>query len=359
MSFAKINEKLIDSHLHIFEWWDKEGNSFITGFDEYIEKMGVTAVNIAALPAGKNRNVSSNIMIAFYKLANKGAFAHGGLVYPEYPAPDKMPKGYDFATQYKELMEIGFDGMKMLEGKPTLHKYVGKDLSSDLYDPYFAEMEKNGTHLIFHVNDPEEFWDPEKAPDWAKKEGWYYGDGDYATNEVVYAQISRILEKHPNLCVNFAHFYFYSNFPEKLVALFEKYPNVGVDITPGGEMYFAFDDRRDYYRDFFIKYSDRIQFGTDTCFPYGTESYCWLTDRVYRYIATDEQFKGFGDRIHTGMKLPRKTCEDIFYKNFERTVGAKPKEINKEALSRYIAKYRWMLDEKTNKLIDELSKKYL
>ena len=81
--------------------------------------------------------------------------------------------------------------------------------------------------------------------------------------------------------------------------------------------------------------------------------------KVYRYIATDEQFKGFGDRIHTGMKLPKETCEDIFYKNFERTVGTEPKKINKAALSRYIAKYRWMLDEKTNKLIDELSEKYL
>lgn len=359
MSFAKINEKVIDSHLHIFEWWDKDGNSFINGFDEYIEKMGVTAVNIAALPAGKDRFVSSNIMIAFYKLANKSAFAHGGLVYPEYPASDKMPEGYDFVTQYRELMEIGFDGMKMLEGKPTLHKRIGKDLSSELYDPYFAEMEKDGTHLIFHVNDPEEFWDPEKAPQWAKDQGWYYGDGGYTSNEEVYAQINRILEKHPNLCVNFAHFYFYSNFPEKLIELFERYPNVGVDITPGGEMYFAFDDRREYYKDFFNKYSERIQLGTDSCFPYGTESYSWLTDRVYRYIATDEKFKGFGDRIHTGMKLPRETCENIFYKNFERTVGKTPKEINKDALKAYIAKYRWMLDEKTNKLIDELSERYL
>ena len=91
-------------------------------------------------------------MIAFYKLAHKNAFAHGGLIYPEYPAPDEMPEGMDFVTQYKELMEIGFDGMKMLEGKPSLHKMVGKDLSCDLFDPFFAALEKEGTHLIFHVN---------------------------------------------------------------------------------------------------------------------------------------------------------------------------------------------------------------
>ena len=359
MSYTKINQKVIDSHLHSEDWVDKNGKSFIDGFDEYKELMGVSAINIASLPSGKDRNVKNNIMLAFYKIAHKDAFAHGGLIYPEYPAPDKMPEGMDFVTQHKELMEIGFDGIKMLEGKPTLHKRVGHDLSDDLFDPFFAEMEKNGTHLIFHVNDPEEFWDPEKAPQWAKEHGWYYGDGGYATNEEVYSQMERILEKHPNLCVNFAHFFFYSNFPEKLVELFDKYPNMGVDITPGGEMYFAFDDNREYYLEFFKKYSERIQFGTDSCFPYATEDFCWLTDRVYRYIATDEEFKGFGDRIHKGMKLPKETCENIFYKNFERTVGIKPREINKQALMTYIEKYRHLMSEEENKRVDELVEKYI
>ena len=141
-NYIKVNEKVIDSHLHIEAWEQEDGANFIDFFDEYIEKSGIETVNIASLPSG-SRNVSNNIMIAFYKLAHKNAFAHGGLVYPEYPAPDKMPEGMDFVTQYKELMEIGFDGMKMLEGKPSLHKLVGRDLSCDLFDPYFAELEKD------------------------------------------------------------------------------------------------------------------------------------------------------------------------------------------------------------------------
>ena len=354
----KIKEKVIDSHVHITAWEDKDGTPFEHCFDEMIEKTGITAVNVTALPAGKDRNVKNNIMLAFYKLANEKAFAHGGLIYHEYPAPDKMPDGMDFVTQYKELMEIGFDGMKMLEGKPTLHKKVGHDLSDDLFDPYFAELEKDGTHLIFHVNDPEEFWAPD-ADQWIKDAGWYYGDGGFASNEEVYRQMERILEKHPNLCVNFAHFFFYSKRPEKLIEMFNTYPNMGVDVTPGGEMYIAFDERREYYTDFFNKYSERIQYGTDSYCPYGTESYCWLTDRVYRYFATDEQFKGFADRIHTGMKLPKETLENIFYKNFERTVGKEPKKINKSALLSYIEKYRHLMSEYENSKVDELIKKYI
>ncbi|MBQ8146591.1 MAG: amidohydrolase family protein [Clostridia bacterium] len=356
-NYIKVNEKVIDGHLHI-EAWEQDGVSFLDFFDEYIEQAGLNTVNIASLPSGE-RNVSNNIMIAFYKLAHKNAFAHGGLVYPEYPAPDKMPQGMDFVTQYKELMEIGFDGIKMLEGKPSLHKLIGKDLSCDLFDPFFAELEKDGTHLLFHVNDPEEFWDETKVSQELKDLGWCYCDGTYASNEEVYRQINRVLEKHPNLCVNFAHFFFYSYHPEKLEELFAKYPKLGVDVTPGGEMYIAFDQNREYYKDFFVKYSERIQLGTDSTFPGRIEGCRWLLDRVYRFFATDEVVKGFNDRETKGINLPKEARENIFYKNFERTVGTKPKEINKKALMAYIEKYRCQMTEDENRRVDELIKRFI
>ena len=355
--FKRIEEKVIDTHLHI-EDWERRNESFIVGFDEYIKSMNVDKVNIASLPSG-TRNVSNNIMIAFYKIANKNAFAHGGLIYPEYPIPEKLPDGMDFVTQYRELMEIGFDGMKMLEGKPTLHKIIGRDLNNKYFDDFYTELEKDKTHLIFHVNDPDEFWDGTKVSQELKDRGWFYGDGTYESYDGMYEQIYKILEKHPTLCVNFAHFFFKSKRPQDLEMLFEKYPNVGVDITPGGEMYVSFDNNYDYYRNFFIKYSERIQLGTDTTFPYDTKDFQWLLDRVYRYIATDDTFKGFEDRIHKGFNLPKEARENILYKNFERTVGKEPKEINKAALRRYIEKYKQLMTEEENQRVEELCKKYL
>ena len=353
-----LKEKVIDTHWHVEAWENDKGDSYIDYLEQYRQEEGLSAVNIAALPSGEERNVSNNIMLAFYKLANKNSFAHGGLVYPSYPAPDPMPVGMDFVTQYKELMEIGFDGIKMLEGKPSLHKLVGKDLSCDLFDSFFAELEKDKTHLLFHVNDPEEFWDINKAPKDAIENGWFYGNGDYASNEEVYNQINRILAKHPNLNVNFAHFFFYSFNPCKLEEIFAKYPNVGVDLTPGWEMYRAFDESREYYMDFFVKYSQRIQLGTDTAFPWPKEDYAWLLDRVYRYIATDDEFEGFG-KVHKGMKLPKEALDNILYKNFERTVSSEPKTINKEALKKYIEKYDFLMTENDRIHIKALSEKYL
>ena len=293
----KKKRKIIDGHLHIYAC-ENEGIPFLDGFDEYIEKMGISTVNIAALPSGKKRNVSNNIWAAFYKLANKKSYAHAGFIYPEYPAPSKMPYGMDLVSQYKELMEIGFDGIKMLEGKPTLHKIIGKDLSCDLFDAFYSEIEKDGVHLLFHVNDPDDCWDRSKVSQDVIDSGWFYGEGNYASHEEIYSQIERVLEKHPKLNVTFAHFFFLSKRPEKLIDYFEKYPNMDIDITPGGEMYDSFNANPEYYREFFIKYSKRIQLGTDVAFPFDNDWNCFIMDVVNRYLTTNEEIIGFNDNLY-------------------------------------------------------------
>lgn len=350
-----VEEKIIDSHLHIEGIYNEKGEHFLHGFDEYRRLCNVDAFNVAALPSGK-RDVANNILVAFYKLANPQDFAHGGLVYTEYPAPRVAPYGMSPAEQYRELMEIGFDGIKMLEGKPQLHKMINIPLCDDYFDEFFAQIEKDGTHLLFHVNDPEEFWDPAFATDDLRSRGWFYGDGDYASNEEVYRQIEAVLEKHPNLCATFAHFFFYSKRPEKLEELFEKYPKVAVDLTPGGEMYHGFSDRFDYYKRFFEKYSNRILLGTDSTFPYETKAMEWLNDRVYRFVATDDTTKAFADRMLTGIKLNEEQKTNIIWRNFERRVSEKPKKINKEALKRYIKKYKHLIVEK--EYLDEVERLY-
>ena len=354
----KGNDKIIDGHLHIEDIYNENGVSFLDGFDEYIEKSQVKTVNIAALPSGK-RDVSNNILAAFYKLTHDGVFAHGGLTYTSYPAPNPAPEGMDPLTQYKELMEIGFDGIKMLEGKPQLHKMISIALDDEYFDGFLAEAEKDKTHVLFHVNDPEDFWDP-KNKEWLSERGWYYGDGDYASNEEVYRQIFALLEKHPNLCATFAHFFFFSNAPERLEKMFAKYPNTAVDLTPGGEMYLAFQERPDYYKEFFKKYSERVLFGTDSTFPYSTNDMLWLNDRVYSYIATNETFLAFSDKDLTGIELPQECKNNILFANFERRVSKKPRKINKKALKKYIDKYRHLIREEAYvKEIERLEKLYL
>ena len=290
-------------------------------------------------------------MCAVYKLINKDTFAHAGLLYDKYPMGEALPADMDFPTQLKELEKVGFDGVKLIEGKPTMHRTIGKNLLHPEFDKFFAEAEKKGTHLVFHVADPDEFWTQEG--------GDYYGDSSYATYEEMYRQAYAILEKHPELKVTFAHFFFKSKSPKDLEELFEKYPNMCVDLTPGWEMYISFYDNREYYKEFFTKYSDRIVLGTDAYFPKPSECSMWLVDRVYRFLSSPDVVKAFADRYETGLCLPNDAIENITYKNFERRVGTSPKEINKDALKEYYAKYKHLMTKKDIAYIDEVFAKFV
>lgn len=349
--FPRVKHKTIDGHLHIYDWKNEDGEYFFRCFEEYREKMGLSGLNVCALPSGYGCDVTSNLMCAVYKLINKDTYAHAGLLYDKYPMSARLPREMSFPTQLDELEAIGFDGIKMIEGKPTMHRTIGKNLLNPDHDEFFAEAEKRGTHIILHVNDPAEFWTTEGLD--------YYGDSTYATHDELYRQAYAILEAHPNLKVTFAHFFFKSEKPEELIELFEKYPNVCVDLTPGWEMYISFYDNKEYFKEFFTKYSKRIVLGTDGDFPSKPESSMWRVDRVYRFLSSDDVVKGVADRYESGMCIPNEAIEDITHGNFEHRVGAKPKPINKDALKAYYAKYKHLMTEKDIAFTDEVFAKFV
>lgn len=350
--FPKVKHKVIDSHLHFYDCKDENGVDFFHCFEEYRREMGLAGLNLAALPSGNGCDVTNNLMCAIYKMINKETFAHAGLLYGEYPIGEELAPGMDFVTQLDELEKIGFDGIKMIEGKPTMHKTIGKNLLHKAYDRFFEAAEKRGTHIIFHVNDPKEFWSGEGGCN-------DYCDGTYATHEELYRQAYAILEAHPNLKITFAHFFFKSERPEDLEGIFAKYPNVCVDLTPGWEMYLSFYERKEFFKEFFTKYSKRIVLGTDAYFPRPTECSMWLVDRVYRFLASPDVVKAVADRYESGLCIPDDAINDITYKNFERRVGETPKEINKDALKEYYAKYKHLMTEKDVKYIDEVFAKFM
>lgn len=348
----KYSRDVIDSHYHIHTLYGGKDGEFWRNMEEYQSSRGFRAVNLAAMPL-VDYDASQNMISALYKMKHPGTYAHGGLTYDTYPVPDKMPEGMDFLTQYKELMEIGFDGIKVLETKTAELKIMDRPICDEVYEEFFAAAERDQTHFIWHVADPETNWDREKILPEFIEAGWFYGDGTYPTQEEIFRQVYAVLDRHPKLNVTFAHFFFRSHFPEQLEAMFEKYPNVNVDLTPGREMYEAFGERRTYFRDFFTRYADRIEYGTDAHDVKPLEYNYMRSDIVYRFVTTDEVLEGWDYRFQ-GLKLDNDAADKILCGNFVRRVSEVPKPINKAALKAYIAKYRHLIrDEELRKRIDE------
>ena len=338
----KFERTAVDSHMHLRRLNLDDGTLFYDFFDGLQKDYNLKGLNICACTM-ESWGIENNILAALYKLHNPTAYAYGGFFYPDMPVKLPLPNGMDIKTQYNELLEMGFDGIKMLETK-TLEQHDYKlRVDADYYEDFFAQCEKDGTHIIWHVADPDTFWDIERIPPAHLAKGWYYGNGDYMSWEDIYKMVFNVLDRHPDLKVTFAHFFFYSEHPEWLVEMFEKYPNVGVDVTPGREMHNAFRERNGFYKEFFIKYADRISFGTDVIFG-GSKTGHLRLDAVYRFLTTDEEVMVV-DVPSKGIKLPDDACDKILFKNFESAAGGTPKKIDVEKLKKYIQKYKFYITQ--------------
>ena len=133
----------------------------------------------------------------------------------------------------------------------------------------------------------------------------------------------RVIARHPNTTFICAHM---ANDGEDLAEVgrwLDAYPNMYVDIDAriselGRQPYSA--------RRFFLKYQDRIMFGTDTA-P-NREAY-----RIYyRFLETDDEYFDPAGGHHPqgfwmiyGVFLPKDVLEKLYVKNAERLlVGLKP-----------------------------------
>ena len=132
------------------------------------------------------------------------------------------------------------------------------------WEAFWAWAEESGTPILWHVNDPENFWDFEHAPAFAVQQGWLY-DESYVNNEAQYAEVLNVLSRHPALKIDFAHFFFMSAQLDRLDGILSRFENVRVDLTPGIEMYENFSADIDRARAFFERWHERIIYGTDIC----------------------------------------------------------------------------------------------
>jgi len=237
------------------------------------------------------------------------------------------------AIAVKVWKNVGFF-LKDKQGKLVM-------IDNPRFDPILNYLAENHIPLIGHLGEHKNSWLPlEKMTvngnrDYARahpEEHMYLHPERPSYEDYINAR-DRMLEKHPDLIFIGAHLGSLEWSVDELAKRLDKYPNMAVDMAEriSHLQYQALTDWQKVH-DFFIKYQDRLIYGTDLrssamdivnkgiTDPAGIKRHShevWL--RHWRFFTTDEKMivpKVEGE--FRGLKLPKEVIDKIYRKNAEK-----------------------------------------
>lgn len=163
--------------------------------------------------------------------------------------------------------DAGFYGIKIWKDLGlTLKDSNGEMLRVDdeRLDPFFEKAGELGMPVMFHTADPDAFFSPidrfnERYEELAAHPDWGFYGSHFSKDELL-AQRDGIFARHPKTTFVCAHLAERSEDLSYVSRLLDANPNLSVDIGArtaelGRQPYTS--------REFFLKYADRILFGTD------------------------------------------------------------------------------------------------
>ena len=264
-----------------------------------------------------------------------------------------------YLQEIQRYRAMGCDGVKMLEGKMFFHRKLGKPLCDPVFDLFYGYCEEHNIPITLHLGDPIDNWDLSKMSEYAIKKGWYCGPED-PTREELRQEVYAVLDKFPKLTIIFAHFNFMGDELDKAEGLMEKYPNICFDLTPGGEMFIGFTNDWERARNFFIKYQDRLLYGTvsynfppEGLPPEQTTNHIRINllrrfleqTEVFTEKSKNYPFKPFG--------FEGEILDKIYRKNFIRLYGETPRPLDRALILQGAKALQAEKDENLTELMQE------
>jgi len=325
MTTAYVSLPIIDSHVHFVH---PEKMSELLSL---MDAVPCTRFNLVSIP-NPDATTHNPAVLYFKQHYPDRAYISGALDYSILADTGKAAER--LAEQIAALKAQGFDGLKLIEGKPQVRKLLPHPLDGPLYAGMWEALERNQFPVVFHVADPDEFWDAERCPTWARESGWDYSDGSYPSKEDLYGEVENILKRHPDLKIILAHFYFLSQDLNRAASFLDIHPTVCFDLAPHIDMYRDFSSDHKMARDFFLRYQDRIIYGTDTDTrtlargPDGVRFTQAVPLRIRAFLESEGEFTITNGKCYHGLDLSREVLEKIYATNFERMYGACPAPIN-------------------------------
>lgn len=229
----------------------------------------------------------------------------------------------EMVEQIDDSVHRGARGLKVLKDLGLgVRDKTGKLITVDdpRLDPVWEECGRLGIPVSIHVTDPEAFFHPVDAnneryeeltehPDWS-----FYGPR-FPTKQAILDARNRVFARHPHTKFIALHM---GNWPENLDyvgEVLDRYPNTYVEFG-AREAELGRQPRRS--REFFLKYQDRIMFGTDN----GPEE--GMYQNYFRWLETGDEYfdywgyPGQGRWKIYGMELPDSVLEKIYHRNADK-----------------------------------------
>jgi predicted TIM-barrel fold metal-dependent hydrolase len=242
----------------------------------------------------------------------------------DFSGIDNKNWGQREARRLEESFQAGAKGLKIHKSLGLSYRYRSGELmpvDDPKLDPAWEMCAKYNRPVVIHVADPAAFFTPldrfnERWHELNTHPNWLFHGERFPSHDEILMQRNRVIARHPKTTFICAHF---ANNPEDLAAVgrwLDSYPNMYVDVDAriselGRQPYTA--------RRFFLKYQDRIMFGTDTA-P-NRDAY----RMYYRFLETDDEYFDCASGHHRqgfwmiyGLFLPEDVLKKIYHKNAER-----------------------------------------
>jgi len=309
---------VFDVHNHLGGGKERLTVERVQGYLAEMDAAGVrTVVN---LDGGSGQRLRETL--AALDEAHPGRFLTFALL--DFRGIDDDDWGLREAHRLEESFQAGAKGLKFHKSLGLSYRYQNGQLmpvDDPKLDPVWEMCAKYHKPVMIHTADPAAFFTPldrfnGRWHELNEHSNWLFHGAQFPSRDELLEQRNRAIARHPNTTFICAHF---ANNPENVATVgtwLDRYPNMYIDIDAriselGRQPYTA--------RKFFLKYQDRIMFGTDT-----------TPDRAayrmyYRFLETDDEYFDCAGGHHRqgfwmiyGVFLPDDVLEKLYHQNAER-----------------------------------------
>ena len=244
---------------------------------------------------------------------------------PDWSRIDEPGFGEAMAAQVEDAVARGARGLKVkkelgLRVRDRSGRLVAVD--DPRLDPMWAACGRLGIPVAIHVADPDAFFDPldgrnERYDELVEHPDWSFHGPEFPAKPAILEARNRVFLRHPGTTFVALHV---ANHPEDLgdvSAVLDRYPNVLVEI---GARHAELGRQPRRAREFFLKYRDRILFGTDHA-PSEAMYRNW-----FRWLETADEYFDYWNapaqgrwKIH-GLDLPEEVLDRVYRRNAERVL---------------------------------------